>query len=181
MCLSLCVLEGGWDHEDHEGLHQHDRQEALQRHVRHQHRQRLDQVIETSQTDYGLVSNEITSERKKSLCWTRKHEHTKWGEKREVWKTAGPYYSFLGETYHTAPKHNKAPVMWSLPPLMLAPPLLAFSFNLISSFLHPVRLINLHHVMCSLLLFKPFPHFPASIVLGTKWTPPFESHWEPFF
>lgn len=57
--MCLCVLKGGRDHEDYEGLHQHDRQEALQRHVRHQHRQRLDQVIRTRQSDWGLVRDKL--------------------------------------------------------------------------------------------------------------------------
>lgn len=64
---------------------------------------------------------------KKSLCWTRKHEHTsEKGRARntELWKQ--PDYSLFGETC----SHQAQQILQSCdvnPPLMLASPLLAFS------------------------------------------------------
>lgn len=179
MCLSLCVLEGGRDHKDHEGLHQHDRQEALQRHVRHQHRQRMDEVIDASQTDYRRVSNEIASERK-SPCVEPGNMSTQSekGRARNTEVSKHLDHSLFGETYSHCYKAQQILQSCDVnPPSLNAGTTIAGLlshlkfFSLSSSLSQKCSSCDVLDErctsLCSLLLFKLFPHFPDFIMSGT--------------
>lgn len=113
---------------------------------------------------------------KKSLCLSRKHEHTERGGMREDSETAGPQFTW-GNFSHCSKAQQILQSCDLIPPLMLAPPMLAFSLiSVFSPSSSPAQKPSSFLLHCSYCF--PAPDFT---VLGTKWTPPYESHWEPFF